>query len=61
MLGYKTGRELTPEMVRLRRPEDETAHSEVEMADCAPCNDDQPVFNDDKSLMQEGVSMVEDL
>ena len=61
MLGYKTGVELTPELVRLRRPGDETATSEIEMADCAPCHDDQPVFDDDKSLMEEGVSMVEDL
>ena len=57
----KTGVELSPELVRLRRPMDMTADSEIERADCAPCNDDQPICDDGKSLLDEGVSMVEDL
>ncbi len=63
MLGFKTGVELKPELVRLRRQGDRDAMSELTTADCAPCHDDEPNFSnqnsDESDTVVEGVSFMQ--
>lgn len=56
-----TGIELTPEMVQLKRGDDKSAMSEMTEASCAPCDNEQPDFSKEDSLLSEGVSMVRSL
>lgn len=61
MSGPKTGLELSPELVLLRREDHKTAYSEMNEAMCEPCDGETPDFSQEESLMEEGVSMVEKL
>lgn len=58
-LGFKTGHEISPEMVKLYRMDDKSK-AEMDIFTCAPCDGEKPEY-DDKSLMDEGASMIEDL